>query len=195
MPCIAGKQEDPREWIRFVGGEPVPQYGRPCTRTQWRTDRLACSSCPAFRGRRWDGTTATGLNVDGSPYGLTADEYQRWAAAMEVALIEDDFTQVARFEDSMMGEVGERTLRMIGDPEATERWAEYHRAYRRRMDDAQRERQREATRRRVARWRAKRRNVNTPRTTQPASSVRNQSPAPARAREARGVYVTEEATK
>lgn len=125
MSCIAGTVEKPLRWVRFTAGEPVELEGRWCDRIQPFTNRVACSSCPAYRGTRYDGSEATGVAPSGDPIGLTVDEHERWQAAQDAALIEDDFSLLGAWQERMAGGPGERALRDIGDPDAAERWAGY----------------------------------------------------------------------
>lgn len=159
MACLAGTVDAPRRWVRFVAGEPVELEGRHCTRQQPFTNRQQCSSCPAYRGIRYDGSQATGITPSGDPIGLSVDEHKRWEAAQEAQFIDDDTGPIVMWQERMAGGMGDRALRFIGDPDASDRWASYMRDYRARMTDDQLDRQRAATRERVRRHRA--RNVST----------------------------------
>lgn len=152
MSCIAGSVERPRPWIRFAGGEPQELEGRWCDRTEPYTNRRKCSSCPAYRGVRYDGSVATGCAPNGDPIGLTVPEYADWRDAQEEALLEDDFSLLASWQERMNGGLGERALRDIGDPDASDRWASYMRDYRDRNPEYV-DRNREQSRERMRRYR------------------------------------------
>lgn len=152
MACIAGTVERPRQWVRFAAGEPVEMDGRWCDRKEPFTARAQCSSCPAYRGVRYDTSLATGVAPSGDPVGLTMSEYVDWRDAQEEALIDDDFSLIAAWQDRMLAGIGQRALRDIGDPDATDAWNKYMRTYRARNPDYA-ERNREQTR---ARMRARR---------------------------------------
>lgn len=153
MSCLGGTPDEPRRWFRYQQGEAVPMDGRHCTRTHPFTSRRVCSSCPAFRGTRSDGTLATGLFPSGEPYGLRPDEHEAYQAAVDAALFDDDFSLVGLFEARMLEGIGDKTLLRIGDPDALARRAEYARKYRKQRGNAP---DREATRERVRRLRARR---------------------------------------
>lgn len=158
MSCLGGTPAQPLPWIRFrAGGVEERIEGRWCERQQPFTSRQSCSSCPAYRGVRWDGTTATGLAPNGDLIALRADEYAQLVIAREKAFEDDDFSLLGALYARLEGAVGERTMRENGDPDAQDRWAAYMREYRARMDQEQRDRAREKTRQRVARHRARRR--------------------------------------
>lgn len=165
MSCIAGTVEKPLHWVRFRAGEAVELEGRICDRIQDFTSRRSCSSCPAYRGVRWDSSQATGVAPNGDPMGLTVDEYGRWTDAQEAALIEDDFAPMARFTDQMSGGMGLQSLARIGDPDALDTLAQRQREQRAKDPEHAKELRREAQRRyraadperanaQVRRWRA-----------------------------------------
>jgi hypothetical protein len=129
VSCIAGTVEKPKKWIRFVASEAVEVEGRWCDRTQPFTNRRACSSCPAYRGVRWDGSLATGVAPNGDPVGLSPQEYDAWQVAQDAALIDDDFGPIGLFADQMTG-IGVRSLARIGEPEAQATQARYMRGWR-----------------------------------------------------------------
>lgn len=194
MGCIAGTVESPKRWVRFRAGEPEEHEGRWCDRTEPHTSRASCSSCPAYRGTRWDGTHATGIAPSGDLIALSAGEYDAWQKATELADEEDDFSLLRLFFAGIEGGVGERTMRDNGDPDAGDRWAAYMRGYRERMREDQLERQRETTRLRVQRHRERQRascNVSTPRADSQSPTPHAGAHTRVRARE-RGAYVTEE---
>lgn len=195
MGCIAGTVDNPKRWVRFRAGEPEEHEGRWCDRIEPHTSRASCSSCPAYRGARWDGTHATGIAPNGDLIGLSAAEYDAWQKATELADEDDDFSLLRLFFAGIEGGVGERTMRDNGDPDAQDRWAGYMRSYRAGMREEQLAQQREATRVRVARHRAAKKaaacNVSTPQAIQRSPSPPARACARVRARE-RGAYVTEE---
>jgi len=155
MSCLGGSPEAPRGWVRLtVDGRIEHHAGRVCNRTHPLTNRRFCSPCPAYRGIRTDSSTATGLYPDGTPYGLSAHEYDEYGAALVAMLEDDDPAPFAAWESRLTG-IGDRTLREIGDPDALDRRAAYMRDYRKRRPGHDR------SAGRVARWRARKRNVNT----------------------------------
>lgn len=141
MACIGGTVEEPRPWIRFKSDQEERLDGRWCDRQQPFTSRRSCSSCPAYRGVRWDGTIATGIAPNGALVALTEDEYREYQAATEASFDGDDGPWrifISRLEEG----IGERALREIGDPDAQAAHAAYMRDYRKRMPDDVRERER-----------------------------------------------------
>jgi hypothetical protein len=109
-----------------------------------RTSRRLCAECPAFRGLRYDGKVANGLNVLDDPIGLTLEEHERYEAAMDALNFDDDFGPLGLFLSRQERElvehsdgthhviagIGEQGLRRIGDPDALDRHAERMRAWR-----------------------------------------------------------------
>lgn len=165
--CLGGTVEEPRTWYRLdpTGRRPDQELeGRWCKVTTPYTSPRTCSSCPAYRGRKFDGEVATGLTPAGEPYALSAAEYKRWQETSEYILETDDFLALDRFEAFVLEGIGDQALRRMGDPGALERRAEYMRRWyaahadevraRRRVTRASGH-QREKTRERTARWRAK----------------------------------------
>ena len=122
MTCIAGSVDRPAPWVRFIHGEPVGLRGRICERVQPWTSKRACSSCPAFRGERWDTSIATGVAPDGeTPLGLTLDEFRAYADALERKLVDDDDVPFAAWSDRMAANVPvglQRRAHLLGDPDA-----------------------------------------------------------------------------
>ncbi len=176
MSCIAGTVSDPLPWVRLRADGTIEQHvGRWCKRTADWTSKRQCSSCPAYRGNRLDGTTSTGIGPDGLPYGLRQAEHELYEAALEAAL-DDDFSLIAAFETRLADGVGDQVLRKLGDPDALDRRAAYMRDYRKgRPDGTGAARQR--------RWRERHRNVNAPESPNPRAPGEGDSgQAPARAR-------------
>lgn len=160
--CLGGTPEDPHEWWRISrsGRRPDERVeGRICKRKEPYTAPSACSSCPAYRGRRYDTSIATGLYPDGEPYALSSSEYAAWQRAMDLALEHDDFSGIARFEVRMEAGIGDQTLRRIGDPDALDRRAAYMRGYRKGRSRTDEDRARDAERAR----RYRKRHVTAPR--------------------------------
>jgi hypothetical protein len=155
MACLGGTYEHPKPWMRHWPDGRVQRIdGRICTDKKRllnpHTSRRSCAGCPAFRGLRWDGTVANGLGTDNeTPVGLSIDESARYEEAMDAALIEDDyeplFGWLSRQDRELVTNpdgthhvivgIGERGLRRIGDPGATERAAAYMREYRKSHPD------------------------------------------------------------
>lgn len=198
MSCLGGTREEPKTWVRFRALEQEHIEGRWCDREQPFTSRRSCSACPAYRGTRWDGSTASGIAPNGDVVALSLPEYEEYERALEASFEDDDFSLLRMLLDKLDGGIGQRTMREAGDPDAQDVWSRYMRAYRTRMSDEQRARQRETTRLRVARHRAAKRasacNVSNPGASHRDSPVPARAPARTRARE-RGAYVTEEATE
>jgi hypothetical protein len=159
VACLAGTKEEPRKWVRFKNGQPIHMEGRWCERALPWTSRRSCSPCPAYRGVNVFGQRVTGLAPNEDPIALSADEYERYEAAIE-ATYDDDFSLYCAFLDRLREGVGERTMREHGDPGAQDRWAAYIRGYRQRMSDEQKERQREYMKRYMREYR--KRKVSTP---------------------------------
>lgn len=164
--CLGGTVEEPRKWHRLdpTGRRPDQELvGRWCKFTAPYTSPRTCSSCPAYRGVRYDGSPATGLTAAGDPYALSDAEYRRWQETQEYILETDDFQALDRFAMFVLEGIGDQALRRMGDPGALDRRAAYMRDwYAAHADEvrAQRragrsDRQREKTRERVARLRAK----------------------------------------
>lgn len=137
MSCLGGTREEPRDWVRISpDGEETPMTGRfACNVVGPRTSRRKCSGCPAYRGIRRDGSTATGLAPDGTPYALRPAELEQYRAALEAALVDDDFDGIAAFEARMTEGIGDRTLLQLGDPGALDRLASRVRGWRSRNRD------------------------------------------------------------
>jgi hypothetical protein len=162
MACLGGTPEKPRTWWRYVTASWDPNdmatgiHGRTCDREKEVTNRRFCSSCPAYRGRHWNGKDLlTGMTLDGGILALSDDERERFLDLWEES--EDPFTdqRVQAFRDYLVngrtGAYGDETLRRIGDPDALARDAakvrerrarsgryrdymrDYMRAYRRRQ--------------------------------------------------------------
>jgi len=69
MSCLGGTWQEPREWMRFINGEPTRELhtGRVCDERimPWAsTKRRICSGCPAYRGPTRDGGTQAALAPD-----------------------------------------------------------------------------------------------------------------------------------
>lgn len=127
---------------------PEDQLGRvDGCRVPGRPTPDACYGCPAYRGIDRYGLDHPGVE-DGEYVALTAAEHD---ASMGFDTPSDWLAAQGASPWS---------LRHSGTIEWDEHWAGYQRGYRARMTDPQRERQRVLTRLRVARLRARRRNVN-----------------------------------
>lgn len=134
MACLGGTVEDPRWWFRYRGDGTFEKIdGRWCARTKSWTSREFCTPCPAFRGIKRDGRVGNGLAPNDAPYGLSADEHERYQHAMEEVLIEDNFIPLGIFLDrqvreivvvngkrSVVSGVGLRGRRRMGEPIALE---------------------------------------------------------------------------
>ena len=209
MSCLGGTPDDPKPWYRYRPDGSVERIlGRWCARTNPRTSRRTCASCPAFRGLRWDGQVATGI-VGDQPYGLSESEHEAYTAALNEAFIEDDFLPLRAFLSSMESEVvetrtgravvagiGARGMRAIGDPDALEAEARRMAAYRAAHPDYA-ARNRERTRERMRALRASRRSVcmDPPYARGPAEmKIEEESRPGARARRG-GPYKQKEASQ
>ncbi len=69
MSCLGGTWQEPREWMRFINGDPTRelQLGRVCDETKmpWAsTKKRLCSGCPAYRGPTMDGGRQEALGPD-----------------------------------------------------------------------------------------------------------------------------------
>jgi hypothetical protein len=162
MTCLGGTREAPRNWVRVLAaGEPERHDGRICDRTHPLTSRTYCAPCPAYRGLRRDGSRSTGLYPDGTPYGLSADSFERYEAALVAMLDDDEVLPFAVWEARELEGIGAHTLRELGDPDATEAWAAHLRAYRQRHPDHRRRADRpdRTNAERQRRWRERHRTV------------------------------------
>ena len=163
MACLGGTPKEPKPWYRYYpDGESVRQSGRICNRTeptQLHTSRRSCAGCPAFRGLRWDGLVADGLGTDRvSPFGLSVDEHNRYQEAVDQQLYDEETYLIQLWYSRQMREViqhpdgthqvivgiGERSLLMIGDPDALERHATRAREWRAKHPGADRRKRKRA---------------------------------------------------
>jgi len=103
MACLGGTRDEPKPWIHYRSGEePTRVEGRICVGNPKRynnphTSRRGCAECPAFRGLRWDGKVANGLNIIDEPVGLTIEEAKRYDEAMDALAFEDEFDLLGAF--------------------------------------------------------------------------------------------------
>ncbi len=87
MSCLGGTWQEPREWMRFINGDPTRelQLGRVCDETimPWASTKTRlCSGCPAYRGPTVDGGRQEVLAPDMMTINSLSksewEQYEKW---------------------------------------------------------------------------------------------------------------------